>query len=120
MLDWLTTAKCICSLQDISSCACARCACCSLIHALLCPSVNFLALTLHLTVSAAVSCMQLVGRPGFQATRDVSTAIHSVLGMLRVPRSALGISAASKGAVAGRDTQLVYTQFEAFWVQDHG
>jgi hypothetical protein len=54
----------------------------------------------------AVSCvlrhaMQLVGRPGFQCTRDVSDAIRSVLGVLRVPRAALGISASSKGAVAG-------------------
>lgn len=45
--------------------------------------------------------VQLVGRPGFQCTRDVSDAICSVLGVLRVPRAALGISASSKGAVAG-------------------
>jgi hypothetical protein len=44
---------------------------------------------------------QLVGRAGFNSPRDVTSAIQAALAMLRVPRSALGISAASKGAVAG-------------------
>lgn len=48
-----------------------------------------------------LSTQQLVGRPGFERPRDVTSAIQSVLGMLRLPRAALGISAASKGAVAG-------------------
>jgi hypothetical protein len=51
--------------------------------------------------SGAPHRAQLVGRPGFSRPRDVTSAIQAALGLLRVPRSALGISAASKGAVAG-------------------
>jgi hypothetical protein len=52
-------------------------------------------------------CMQLVGRAGSQATCDVSTVIHPVLDMLRVPGSAQDISATSKGAVVGKETDGV-------------
>jgi hypothetical protein len=39
-----------------------------------------------------------------QDTCDVSTIIHPVLDMLKVPRSALDISATNEGTVAGKET----------------
>lgn len=46
--------------------------------------------------------LQLLGPPFFNHSRDLKTALQAALALLRVPRSSLGIAAASKGAVAGR------------------
>eukprot|EP00775_Hariotina_reticulata_P005622 gene5622-5861_t len=44
----------------------------------------------------------LTGPPFFNSQRDLTAAINTALTLLKVPRAALGIAAASKGAVAGR------------------
>ncbi|KAF6253724.1 Spo11/DNA topoisomerase VI subunit A [Scenedesmus sp. NREL 46B-D3] len=44
----------------------------------------------------------LLGPPFFNHSRDLKTALQAALALLRLPRSSLGIAAASKGAVAGR------------------
>ncbi len=59
-------------------------------------------LLLALYTCTATMRLQLLGPPFFSRPRDVTTAIQAALTLLRVPRSALGIGAASKGAVAGR------------------
>jgi DNA topoisomerase VI subunit A len=46
--------------------------------------------------------LQLLGPPFFNHNRDLKTALQAALALLRLPRSSLGIAAASKGAVAGR------------------
>lgn len=45
--------------------------------------------------------LQLLGPPFFSHSKQLTSAIHTALALLRLPRAALGIAAASKGAVAG-------------------
>lgn len=52
--------------------------------------------------STAFGPLQLTGPPFFNSQRDLTATVNTTLSLLRVPRTALGIAAASKGAVAGR------------------
>lgn len=50
----------------------------------------------------------------FRSPRDVGEAVQDAISLLQVPRSALGITASSKGLVAGR--LVIHDQRTGGWV----
>lgn len=60
------------------------------------------------TITRALNCcvpnrmLQLLAPPFFTSANDVNSAIQDTIALLRVPRSSLGITCSSRGAVTGK------------------